>query len=139
MKTHGHVVHLNKARADRNGGTILHQVKNLDESQHPIKITKNYVIVPDSFPGQKECNSRKLCKTLKISLAKTESDTARNDNALACARLDNAMYTAGMRKHTGMVRGFNNAFTNDGHEHQARIYCHFGGLASVGFYDGKLA
>ena len=136
MKLHGHVVELNKARADRNGGTPLYRAKNLDPSKHPIKITKKYVIVPGSLAGQKECNCRKLYKTLKLTLS--EEDTDKNENTHACRALDDMLGWAGMKKHTGMVQGYNNAFTDTGHEHQARIYCHFGGLAGVGFYDGKL-
>ena len=140
MSKHGHTNVLHKARHDKDGGTPLYRAKNLDPSQHPIKITKNYFIVPDSFPGQNECNSRKLCKTLKISLTKTESaEMYKNDNTRACHALDTVMRHAGMMKHTGMVPGYNNQYSDNGHEHQARIYCHFGKLAGVGFYDAKLA
>ena len=139
MKTHSHVVELNKVRSDKNGGTILHQVKNIDQSQHPIKITKKYVIVLDSLDGQTECNSRKLCKTLKISF-ETESgeQNYKNSDTRACAALDGWAIKAGLEKHAGMVKGFNNASTDTGHEHQARIYCHFGKLDDVGFYDKKI-
>ena len=133
------LVNQNIANAEEMGGTRLHRFKKLTVEECGVKHLSKYSIILPSKKGQKECNSLKIIKKLKmIKPGHAVHTTYRNNDTLAVHLLDIFMREAGYTKYHGMIPGYNRAFTDTGHEHKQRAYYHPRNSQTVGRLQGKL-
>ena len=127
------------ANAEESGGTRLHRFKKLTAEECGVKHLSKYSIILPSKEGQKECNSLKIMKKLKMMKPGRAAQYQRkSDGSCAIKRLDTFMAEAGYTKYHGMIPGINNQFTDTGHEHEQRAYYHPRNSQTVGKHQGKL-
>ena len=102
------LVNQNIANAEEMGGTRLHRFKKLTVEECGVKHLSKYSIILPSKKGQKECNSLKIVKKLKmIKPGHAVHTTYRNNDTLAVHLLDIFMREAGYTKYHGMIPGYN--------------------------------